>query len=411
MRISCTLQRAGAALALAAALAIATDALPWRAQAGAGPSEAHPILIGLSADQSAATRRAGESLRRGAMLAIKEINRNGGVLNRPFQLVLRDHRSTPARAVDNIEELAAINDLVAVIGGAHTPTATAELEPIHRHGIPYLVPWAAGTNVIENGRTPNFAFRVSASDRLVGPFLIRAAAGRGFKRPGLLLWNTAWGRSNDTAMTKAIEALGMDLAGVEWFNTSESAMSAQIDRLVDEGADVIMLVADPIDGAAAVRSMARQKPARRRPIISHWGITLGEFHNLTADILPDVDLSFLQTFSFLRPPRARPAERLYKAYCAEFEDCESPELVPTPGAVAHAYDLVRILALAIEHSGGTDRSKIRDALEHLKGYDGVMRRYDPPFTQARHEALGEQVFILCRFDPNGAILPLAPADG
>ncbi len=398
-----TFQRVCVALAFGMAASVASQAL--------AASTAAPIVVGLNADLSASTRQAGESFRRGVVLAMAEINRAGGVLGRPLQLLIRDHRSNPARGVDFLEEFAQTEGVVAVIGGAHTPTAIAQLDAVHRHGIPYLIPWAAGTKLVKNGHSPNFVFRISAPDYMVGPFLIRTAIDRGFKRPGLLLWNTSWGRSNEKAMTGALKDLGMKPAGVEWFNTSEADMSAQIDRLVEKGADVVMLVANPRDGAVAVRSMARQNPAERTPIISHWGISLGEFYDMTADVLPAVDLSFLQTFSFLRPPIAKRADQLFEAYCAKFEDCGTRESVPVPGAVAHAYDLVHLLAMAIEKAGSTDRNRVRDAMESLKTYDGVMRRYRPPFTNERHDALDASLFILCRFGPNGAILPMTPADG
>lgn len=374
-------------------------------------STVRPIVVGLDADMSAGTRPAGEALRRGIILALKEINRAGGVLNRPMQLEIRDHRSNPARGIDNMEDLAQIEDLVAVIGGAHTPTAIATLDTVHRLQIPYLIPWAAGTRIVQNGRTPNFVFRVSAPDDMVGPYLIRAATERGFKRPGLLLWNTAWGRSNEEAMIGALEERGLKAAGIEWFNTSESNMTDQIRRLIERGADVVMLVAGPRDGAVAVQSMARMDAAERLPIISHWGIALGNFYELTANILPDVDLSFLQTFSFVRPPVPARAQRLYDAYCAEFKDCDKPELLPVPGAIAHVYDLVHLLAKAVKKAGSTDREKIRVAFENLGRHDGIMRRYDPPFTEERHDALDTSSFILCRFGPNGAILPIPAADG
>lgn len=395
---------------LVLALAVAPLTGPQGARADQTPGNG-PIVIGLSADMSASTAQTGEAILRGIQIAMKEVNESGGVLGRRLSLEVRDHRNNPARAIDTIDEFARTENLVAVMGGPHTPTAIAELEPIHRHGIVYLGPWAAGTKLVQNGHDPNFVFRVSAPDRLVGPFLIGKAIERGFKRPGLLLWNTAWGRSNETAMVQALHERGLEPAGIEWFNTSEADMSAQLDRLAEQGADVIMLVANPDDGVVAVRSMANRPAAVRAPIISHWGITIGTFYQQTADILAGIDLSFLQTYSFLRPPAAEKARKLYSAYCAEYPDCQAPEHLPVPGAIAHAYDLVHLLSRAIEKSGGTDRAKIRDAMENLEAFEGAMGRYDPPFTAEAHDALKPELFILCRYSKDGAILPMNPAGG
>lgn len=67
-----------------------------------------PILIGLDADITA--QRAGEAIRRGIVLAIDEINGAGSVLGRRLELVVRDYRGNPARGIDNIEELATLDD-------------------------------------------------------------------------------------------------------------------------------------------------------------------------------------------------------------------------------------------------------------------------------------------------------------
>ena len=48
-----------------------------------------PILIGLDADMSSSSAQAGESIRRGALLAIDEVNSSGGVLGRSLELVIR----------------------------------------------------------------------------------------------------------------------------------------------------------------------------------------------------------------------------------------------------------------------------------------------------------------------------------
>ncbi len=367
---------------------------------------ANPIVIGLDADMSKGAAQSGEAIRRGLVLAIEEINGRGGVLGRPLSLVVRDHRGTPARGRDNIEEFAAMDDLVAVIGGIHTPVALAEFEAIHRHGLPYLGPWAAGTPVVSNGYDPNFVFRVSVRDEHAGGFLVKAARNRGFERLGLLLWRTGWGRSNEAAMHEALASQGLHPAAVAWFNTGERDMSAQIDALRAAGAEVIMLVANPVEGLVAVREVASRPEVERLPIISHWGITGGDFFTQAGDALTKVDLSFLQTFSFFDPPFPERAARLYEAYCARFGGCRSLADVVSPVGTAHAYDLVQLLSQAVERAGTTDRAAIRRSLERLGRHEGLMRNYDPAFTPNRHDALDTSDYRLCRFDETGAIVPI-----
>ena len=370
-----------------------------------GADASAPINIGLDAAMSGSDSQGGEAIRRGSLVAIEEINAAGGVLGRPLKLIVKDHRANPARGIDNIDAFAEMQDLVAIIGGVHTPVAMAELKAIHRHKLIYLGPWAAGTPVVANGYDPNYVFRVSVRDEHAGGFLIGAARNRGFKRPGLLLWRTGWGRSSEKAMNAAMQNIGISSAGIEWFNSGEPDMSKQIAALKARGADVIMLVANATDGLVAIRDVARMDAKIRLPVISHWGITGGNFFEQASVDIAAVDLSFLQTFSFFDPPFPARTKPVYQRYCKLFGPCRSVADVVSPVGVAHAYDLVHLLRAAIEKTGSIDRAKVRETLESLGSHQGLMRNYRPPFTPARHDALDAADFRLSRFDAKGAIVP------
>lgn len=365
-----------------------------------------PIIIGLDADMSSGGAQSGEAIRRGAELAIAEVNQRGGVLGRPFQLEVRDHRGNPARGKDNIEDFAAVEDLVAVIGGIHTPVALAELELIHKHRIIYLGAWAAGTTVVENGYEPNYVFRVSVRDEFAGPYLMDAAKARGYRRPGLLLERTGWGRSNERAFKTAAQGLGVVIAGIQWFNRGAKNLEDQIRSLQAAGVDVVMLVASSPEGAVAVRTAAAMAPEDRPPFISHWGVSDGNFLDLAQAEVSQVDLVFLQTYSFLKPKVPERAESFLQAYFDRFPDVRSPAEIRSPVGTAHAYDLVHLLAMAIERAGSAERPAVRDALERLPRYQGLVKDYSRPFTPKRHDALTAEDFRLARYLPDGTIEPV-----
>ena len=368
----------------------------------AGP----PIIVGLDADMSKGSAQGGEAIRRGMVLAVDEINAAGGVLGRPLQILVRDHRGSPDRGIDNIEAFAATPDLVAVVGGVHTPVAVAELPSIHRNELIYLDPWAAGTQIVDNGYSPNYVFRVSVRDAMAGGFLVDVARRRGFRRLGLLLWRTAWGRSNEAAIRRALKESGDEPPVVQWFNTGQDDMSREVDAFLAAGVDAVILVTNALDGITVVREVASRPPEERLPIISHWGISGGDFHAQARDAIAAIDLSFLQTYSFVEPPMPAKAAIVYRAYCERFQECPSPGAVPAPVGLAHAYDLVHLLALAIERAGSIDRRAVRDALESIESHDGLVRRYEPPFTPERHDALTPDDYRLSRYDEKGAIMPV-----
>ena len=367
-------------------------------------------LIGLDADISSGSKKAGIAIKRGIELAIDDINAAGGLNGKRLKLVVRNHRGNPARGIDNIEAFAAMKNLVAVVGGLHTPVAMAELKTIHKNKILYLSPWAAGTPVIANGFNPSYTFRVSVRDEYAGGFLIKKAIERGYKKPALFLEQTGWGRSNNKSMTKAIKAHSLGEPLVQWFNWGVKDLSAKLRHARAEGADVIMLVANSPEGITCIKSMAQLPKNERLPIISHWGITGGDFIEKSEQYLSGIELVFLQTYSFIKPVFADRNAKLVNAYMAKYKEIDSINHIFAPAGTAHAYDIVHLLAKAAIIAGSLERSKIRDAMEKIKFHKGVMRDYAPAFTNNRHDALDISDFILAEYDTEGHIVPVRDAD-
>jgi branched-chain amino acid transport system substrate-binding protein len=178
-----------------------------------------PILLGLHADMSSGSAMAGEALRRGALIAISEINAQGGLLGgRKLELRVKDHHGVPARAAEQLPEFVDTQGLVALLGGLHGSALIPHLRFIHERQLVVLCPWAATTELIDHGLTPNYVFRVSARDPLVGEFLVTQAFKRGHSRLGLLLERSHWGRSNEKGMSEALARRKQLPVGVQWFN-------------------------------------------------------------------------------------------------------------------------------------------------------------------------------------------------
>ena len=392
---------------LVSLLAVASVALALPAVSSEEGEPTKKLIIGLDSDMSSGAAESGEALRRGAFLAVKEINLAGGVLGSELELVVRDHRGNPARGIDNLNEFAEMDSLLAVIGGFHTPVLLAELETIHNHKILTVVAWAAGTAIVENGYTPNYVFRVSVRDEFAGEVLTDHASKKGCSKPGLLLERTGWGRSNEKAIEDALSGRNRDSAGTVWFDWGVTGLNEEVSDLIENGAECLLLVCNPREGVLVAKAMAGLPEQKRVPIISHWGIVGGgrEFYRKIEPYVGQIDLSFIQTYSFMDPPFEYRSERLFLMYRDEFQDVKVPEDIFTPAATAHAYEAVHLLALAAKKANSREPNQVRDALENLGEYAGLIRHFDPPFTPTRHDALSKEDIRMCRYGKNGIILP------
>ncbi|HZV96419.1 MAG TPA: ABC transporter substrate-binding protein [Candidatus Nitrosocosmicus sp.] len=369
--------------------------------AGAQPKE--PIKIGLAAAVSGGSAASGEAIKRGLQIALDEINARGGVLGgRKLELVIRDDEGNPAKGVTIARELVEREKVAVVFGGLHTTVALAQVPVWQELRTPYMGAWAAGTNITRNGASPNFVFRVSANDDLVDRYLARYAIEVMKKgKPGLLLENTAWGQSNEAGLGKWLGERNVKPVGIEKFNWNDPDMSPQLLRLRGAGADHVILVANAPEGAQVVKS--RAKIGWEVPMISHWGISGGRFAELTGELSDGV--VFLQTYSFFGKQGER-GQAVLKAL-AEKYGVKGPEDVIAPVGTANAYDGMHLVALAIEQAGGTDGSKLREALENLKAeYRGLIKTYRRPFTAEQHDALTDEDYIMVAWK-GGKIVPVA----
>ena len=363
----------------------------------------HEIIIGLDADLTGGSTRSGLSIKRGLELAANEINQNGGVLGKKIRILSRDHSGISARGIDNIRHFSKTKNLVAVVGGLHSPVALSELEIIHKENILFLVPWAAATPIVDNGYKPNFVFRVSIRDEFAGPVLVKEAFKKGKTKIALLLENTGWGRSNQIAMKDALKAENSEPVIVEWFNWGEKDLTPQLKRIAATKAEIILLVANAPEGKVILKTM--NKESIYLPVISHWGITGGNFGKEVNNELSKIPFEFLQTYSFLTSKSTKNT-KIVKAYSDLFQINHAREII-APVGTAHAYDLVFLLAAAIKKAGHLDRTSIRDALENIKYHEGLVKNYKPPFRPNMHDALSSDDLFLAKYDRQGNVIPVS----
>ncbi len=389
------------------AISVVFFAFSVMAKSTIAANTSEPIIIGLDADMSAVAAEGGQAIQRGTEIAIHEINQAGGVLNRPLKLITTDHKGNPARGVDNLRELVENNNAVAVLSGVHTPVVLSQLPLIHKLEIPFLVPWAAGTPIIDNGYAPNYVFRLSVRDEYAGEFLLSEIKKTGITDIALLLERTGWGRSNEKSVSQAAQKLDINIHAIEWFHWGIDDFSNTLNRIQKTPTQALVLVANAPEGAVLVQNMANQPKNERLPIYSHWGITGGHFTSI-AELknIQKVDLLFLQTYSFLNPKtRNQTHQNVLSLYRKLFDPAATAENLASPVGIAHAYDLTHLLAQAIQATGSLDTSAIRDSLEQLQPYQGLVKHYQHAFSSTRHEALDRSNYILGSYSKEGFIVP------
>lgn len=366
-------------------------------------NEVKPVYIGLDAEFGRATSTADDAIRQGILIAIDEINGAGGVLGgRKLVLIEKDNRSVPARARQNTKEFGESPDVVAMFCSRFSTVVIETIETVHQYGIPLLDPWASSDKLVENGFHPNYVFRLSLRDSWAMPVIMQTATARGFKKIGVLVPNVSWGRGNYEVIKRIAPEEKIDIVDCQWFNYGDTTFLDKYLQLKKAGAEAIILITSETEGAAFVKEVAALAKSERLPILSHWSITGSDFPALTGAALHKIDLSVVQTFSFIAA-KGEAVPRVLAGALRLFNKKSSAEIV-SPVGLAHAYDLTHILARAIDMAGSSDRKAVREALEKVTNYQGLIKLYRQPFTATRHEALSPGDVFMARYDRDGSLV-------
>ena len=359
---------------------------------------AETVKIGLVAALSGPSAQSGEAITRGLTVAVDEINGAGGILGgRMIELIRRDDESNPPKGVIAARELIFKEKVAAFFGGIDSPVSLAIVPLANKSKVVFMGDWAAATPITRNGANPNYVFRVSAVDAIVDIKLLQYANKTfGSTKVGLMLINNPWGESNEKGL-KAADASNdtVSIVGVEKFENGDVDMVPQLTRLKDAGADAIVLVTNAPPGAQMMKS--RERMGWKVPVVSHWGISGGRFPELAGPTAGDAH--FVQTYSFYGEQSAT-GSRVLHALVDKFPKITGPDDIFSPVGTANAYDAMHLLARGIDKAGSTDGDAIRQALESMGRYDGLIKSYDPPFTADNHDALNENDYIMVRFVGN-----------
>jgi branched-chain amino acid transport system substrate-binding protein len=348
---------------------------------------AEPIKIGLSGPFTGGSSSMGVSMRDAVKLAVAEVNKNGGVLGRPLQLVERDDEAKNEVGVQVAQELINKEHVAATLGFINTGVALASQRFYEEAEIPVINNVATGTVITEQFKKPdydnNYIFRTSAYDAIQASMMTdEAVKNRGYKKIAILADSTNYGQLGREDLEKSLDKLGIKPVAVEKFNIKDVDMTSQLLRAKESGAEVLLCYG--IGPELAQIANGRVKLGWDVPMITSWPSSMQSFIDIAGANGNGVMMP--QTFieDKTLPKRKAFLEAYYQSY--------GVSKIPTPVAGAQGYDSVLLLAAAIKQAGSTEGPKIRAALENLnEKVEGVVTTYDHPFSPTDHNAISRNI--------------------
>lgn len=159
----------------------------WYGVSCKSPSQASVVKIGLMGPLTGDAAVYGVNPKKGAELAIDEINANGGVNGKKLELIAEDSKCDPKEAVNAINKLVNVNEVKFIIGGMCSSETLAAAPIAEQNQVIMVSPVSTNYKVSQAG---DYIFRTVPSDALQGKKAAQVAASRGFRKAAVFYVNT-----------------------------------------------------------------------------------------------------------------------------------------------------------------------------------------------------------------------------
>jgi len=355
----------------------------------ASGKEQAAIRVGAIFNMTGPNSTLGQEELRGVEGAVADVNRRGGILGRPLELLKADAASDPQKAATEATRL--IDEGAVVLLGPDGAQMTLPIVPIaNQRGVP-LVSASAGFFSRVPAEQLRWVFSVGPDFATKGlPTFVNYWQQRKFKRIAVLSNQTPVFELVNGFLGKAAPAAGLEVVGAESFPAGQPDVSPLVAKLAGRHPDVLLLPHVGADAATAIRNFRSVAP-QGVELTTNAAAANRRFIDLVGEpAMEGVVLNGWKAMVLDQLPAGDPILAEIERYRQGMESLGGP-WDPASSAIV-GWDGLLVVARALEQSRTAERAAVRDALEGVD-FQGAMTRWR--FSPAEHEgAPAGQVWVM-----------------
>lgn len=339
---------AGAVLALGAVGAFAAD----------------PIKIGSVLSVTGPAAFLGDPELKTLQMYVEDLNKKGGVLGRPLQLVHYDDGSDANKA-NGFGKRLIEDDKVDLLVGGTTTGATMSMAPlVEKAGIPFIS--LAGAVVIVEP-VKKWIFKTPHTDRMAAEKVFEDMKKRGISKVALLSETSGFGASGKKETEAVAGKYGVTLVASETYGPKDTDMSPQLTKIkTTPGVQAVFIFG--LGQGPAIATKNYKQLGVTLPLYHAHGVASEEFIKLAGPAAEGVRLPAAALLVANKLDAKDPQKPVVTAYSKMFEEKAKTDVSAFGG---HAYDGLMLAVDAIKRAKSTDKAAVRDAIETTKGYVGT----------------------------------------
>lgn len=325
---------------------------------------ADPIKIGAFLSVTGPASFLGDPELKTLQLYIDKINAEGGVLDRPLELVHYDDGGDANKARTFVKRLLENDKVDIILGGTTTGATMAAIPLVERAEIPFIS-MAGGIEIIDPVK--KWVFKTPQTDRMAAAKIMEDMKKRGFSQIALLSETSGFGRSGREQTLDVAAEYDIDIVVDETYGPKDTDMTAQLTKIKNtEGVQAVFVFGFGQGPAIVTKNYAQL--GIDLPLYQSHGVASDSYIELAGEAAEGVLISA----SALLIADDLPADDVQKAVLTQYkQDYETAFNSPVSTFGAYAYDALMIAVDAMKRAGGTEPAKLRDAIEQTSGYVGA----------------------------------------
>lgn len=367
------------AVSLGASLLMLLASMPADAQTTS--LQGKPIRVGLITPLTGGNADVGNSTRRGAEQAVKEINDLGGLLGRPLELVIRDDKGDPDQGRKVSEELVLKEKVDFTIGFCNTGVAMKALDVFQDNKHLLMVSCAQGTAITAKyPAADSYIFRTAAPDNVNARFLINEIVNRrNIKRVAILADSTGYGEGGVKDLSAELDKRDLKPVTVIRFPLDVTSLTDEMRKAREAGAEAIIVYTVAPEQAVAAKS--RHEIGWKVPYFAPWPLS---FRAVVEKVGPEVLEGTMMAQTVIEDSANERRAAFLLRYFRYFKEKRIGSLM----AAAQTYDAMYLMLFAaFQTKGDIKGTTLKAALEaKTRPYQGVVTTYTEPFSARDHDA-------------------------
>jgi branched-chain amino acid transport system substrate-binding protein len=333
--------------------------------AGMIPAQAQePIKIGSFLSVTGGAAFLGDPEQKTLELYVEKINAAGGVLGRKLQLVAYDSAGDAEKARTFTKRLIEQDKVDVLVGGSTTGETMAVVPLVEAAQIPFIS-LAGAVVIIEPVK--KWVFKTPHTDRMACEKIFIDMQSRKLSKVALISGAGGFDKSMRAECLKVAAKHGIEVIADETYGAGDTDMTAQLTKIKNTAGVQAVLNPGFGQGPAIVTKNYRQIGITL-PFYQSHGVASKEFIKLAGAAAEGVRLPAAALLIADDLPVSDPQRPVVVSYKQEYESHFKSEVSTFGG---HAYDGLMLVVEAMKKAGSTDKAKVRDALEAIRGYMGT----------------------------------------